>query len=308
MARVLGAYREYEGEPEQPTAAQLDVGYANLVNCDPDRDIALVHDAEGRLVSYVRASYEDVGDGTRDLVVFAPTDPDHIAEPLFEALVDGSERHMLPWAEGLSRARFRGYSPHPGPGEEAAGEARWWEERGYVAAHFWASLVRPHLDDVPDLPLPDGVEVRPVEEQHLRPIWEAHQEAFRGEWDWHEPTEEEYVEFVDDPLRDTSLWKIAWSGDEVVGQVKSFVNDEENEGRGYLRGYTENISTHADWRGRGIAGALLAMSLRELRDRGLEQAALGADTDSPGGAFHLYTRLGFELQAYGAVYERDLPR
>ena len=42
------------------------------------------------------------------------------------------------------------------------------------------------------------------------------------------------------------MWKIAWAGDMVVGEVKSFINPEENKEMGYLRGYTEFISTHAD--------------------------------------------------------------
>ena len=105
-------------------------------------------------------------------------------------------------------------------------------------------------------------------------------------------------------LHDVSLWKVAWAGDQIVGQVKSFVNDEENAARGYRRGYTEYISTHRDWRNRGIASALLAMSLREIRDRGMTEAMLGVDTNNPGGALHVYTRLGFEVQKYDAVYTK----
>ena len=75
---------------------------------------------------------------------------------------------------------------------------------------------------------------------------------------------------------------------------------------GYLRGYTEYISTHAEWRNKGIAGSLLASSLRELKARGMQDAALGVDTQNPGGAFQLYTKLGFELRAYLAVYAKPL--
>ncbi len=48
------------------------------------------------------------------------------------------------------------------------------------------------------------------------------------------------------------------------------------------------------------------MSLRELRDRGMTEAALGVDTNNPGGAFQLYTKLGFELHGYEAVYAKDV--
>jgi ribosomal protein S18 acetylase RimI-like enzyme len=168
-----------------------------------------------------------------------------------------------------------------------------------------ASLVRPHLDDIPVRPLPDGVEVRPVTEDQIRPILEAHWEAFRGEWDFREATDADHAESLAHPYRDESLWKVAWTGDTIVGQVKPFINTDENAARGYRRGYTEFISTHREWRNRGIAGALLAMSLQELKDRGMTSAALGVDTNNPGGAFHLYTSLGFEVRSYEAVYTRS---
>ena len=44
------------------------------------------------------------------------------------------------------------------------------------------------------------------------------------------------------------------------------------------------------------------MSLQELGDRGMTEAALGVDTNNPGGAFQLYTGLGFRLTRYEAVY------
>ena len=78
------------------------------------------------------------------------------------------------------------------------------------------------------------------------------------------------------------MWKIAWAGDTVVGQVKSFINPQENAEMGYLRGYAEYISTHAEWRNKGIAGALLAASLREIKARGMTEAALGVDTVESG--------------------------
>lgn len=61
----------------------------------------------------------------------------------------------------------------------------------------------------------------------------------------------------------------------------------------------------SDWRGRGVAAALLCASLRELRDRGLSEAALGADVDNPS-AFGLYQRLGFVVTTYEAVYRKAI--
>lgn len=306
MTAIVNAHRTHVGEPEYVTVEQFDLTYANLDDCDPDLDIALV-ETDGVVVGYARTSVEDLVTGGRDFVVFFPVHPDHVGQPLFEALVKGEEAHMRHrWMTGTRIGRFRAYARHPGPGLEAEGEARWLEQLAYSATEWEAFLVRPHLDDIPERPLPDGVVVRPVTEDQVRPILAAHFEAFRGEWDFSEPTESDFVAAIDDPNRDISLWKVAWAGDTVVGQVKSYIDTAENEERSIRRGYTEQISCHPDWRNRGIAGALLAMSLHELRQRGLTEAALGVDTNNPGGAFHLYTALGFELQSYEAIYTRPV--
>ena len=305
MASILSDYHRYAGSSELLTAEQFDVTYANLTNCDPATDIVVI-EFGSEPVGYARSYWEQREDDSRDYILFSPMRPDHIHRPLFEALVAGQEAHLRPIAAGVANARFRAYAPHPGPGVEPTNESAWLESLGYVAVRFGACLVRSDLENIPELPLPDGVEVRAVTPEMLRPIFEAHWEAFRGDWDFTEFAEEDFQRFVDDPFRDETMWKIAWAGEMVVGQVKSFINSQENTEMGYLRGYAEYISTHAEWRNLGIAGALLAASLRELKARGMTDAALGVETSNPGGAFHLYTKLGFELRAYEAAYAKPL--
>ncbi len=310
MAAILTDHHLREGNPERVSAEQLDANYAHLDDCDPELDIFLLERTggagDGEAIGYGRTMVDVLGSGIHDHIVFAPTRSEHVHEELFHALAGGLEAHHRTKVEDVARARFRTWARHPGPGSAPVGEAWWLEDRGYAAIEWGASLVRPHLDDVPDLPLPDGVEVRPATDDQLRTIMAAHLEAFRGEWDFTEPTEAHYAWVLDDPYTDPSLWQVAWAGDEVVGQVKPFINDDENRERGARRGYAEYISTHHDWRNRGIAGALLARSLRALKERGMTEAALGVDTNNPGGAFQLYTRLGFELRSYSAVYTRPI--
>lgn len=303
MARVLTAYRRAKGNPEMVTAAHLDLSYAALTDCDPALDIALI-EHDGLVTGYARPTHTEIVTG-RDLVVFAPIDPDHQCRALFEAVADAEELDLRKWlADGP--ARYRAYAGHPGPGETPTGEAAWLEARGYEATQWGASLRRPDLDDIPDLPLPDGIEVRPVAPDQMVHIVREHNECFRDEWDFDESEVDDVAYAIDDPNRDESLWQVAWDGDRVVGQVKPFINHEENAELGYQRGYTEYISTHPDYRNRGIAQALLARALRALRDRGMTEAVLGVDTNNPGGAFQLYTKLGFRLESYEAVYTRPL--
>ena len=303
MASVLSEYRLATGESEMVDATHFDLTYSRLTDCDPELDIAIV-EHDGEIVGYSRPTFGQLADGTTDLGVFNPTRPDHIAEALFDAMVDGNEAHLLKWVEDDRPARFLAFALHAGPGQPPEGEAHWYEARGYVAAEWSASMRRPHLDDIPDLPLPRGIEARPVTPDQVREIVVAHHECFRGEWGFHEADESHYAEIIDDPLRDESLWQVAWDGDTVVGQVKPFINHDENDARGYLRGYTEHISTHHDYRNRGIAGALLARALHAIADRGMTEAVLGVDTNNPGGAFQLYSKLGFDLESYIAVYAK----
>jgi ribosomal protein S18 acetylase RimI-like enzyme len=309
MAEVLAAHRVFHGNPSLPSAEQFDASYTHLVDCDPDTDIIVIEHVDGRsveMVGYGRTSWTDLETGVRDCVVFCPTHPDHLTQPLLRSLVGAQEQHMAPWAEQAEHARYRAYATHPGPGLAATGEAAWLELLDYRATEWEAWLVRPDLDGIPERRLPEGVEVRTVQPDQVRPIWEAHWEAFRGEWDFKEPTAADIDAELAEPFHDPSLWKVAWSGDQIVGQVKSYINHEENAERGYLRGYTEYISTHREWRNRGIASALLALSLYELKARGMTDAALGVDTNNPGGAFQVYTSLGFELQNYEAIYTKPI--
>lgn len=305
MARLLTEYRRAKGNPELVIAEHLDRDYADLTDCDPALDIAII-ECNRELVGYCRPTFEHLAAGTTDLIVFAPIHPEHQSADLFDRVAAAEEAHLLKWVTSGSTPRYRGYAGHPGPDQPATSEAAWFEARGYVPTEWGASLRRGHLDDVPDLPLPDGIEVRPVTPERVREIVAAHLECFRGEWDFTEPDEDDYSWIIDDPFRDETLWQVAWDGDTVVSQVKPFINHVENEERGYRRGYAEYISTHADYRNRGLAKALLARALVALRDRGMTEAVLGVDTNNPGGAFQLYRGLGFEVDSYEAVYTKPL--
>ena len=304
MAALLTAYRRAKGNPEMVNAAQIDQSYANLTDCDPGLDIAMI-EHDGEPAAYSRPTFARLANGYTDLVVFTPAHPDHLTRDLWSAAADAGERHLRKWVtDADEHPRYRGYAGHPGPGEAPTGEALWFEDRGYEATEWGASLRRSHLDDIPELPLPDGIELRPVQPDQMRHIVLMHNECFRDEWDFEPAMAEDTSYVLEDPHTDHTLWQVAWHGDLVVSQVKPFINTEENDERGYLRGYTEYISTHADYRNRGLAGALLARSLQALKERGMTEAVLGVDTNNPGGALQLYTKLGFELESYEAVYTK----
>jgi GNAT superfamily N-acetyltransferase len=181
------------------------------------------------------------------------------------------------------------------------------ERHGYAAARRWYQMTRPLDGDIPDAPLPDGLEVRPVTPDYYRQIWDADVEAFRDHWGYAEPREEDYRAWLDDPVvMQTELWQIAWDGDRIAGQVRTFINHEENAQQGRLRGYTEEISVQRPYRRRGLATALIMRSLRILKARGMTEAALGVDAENTSGALRLYERCGYRVANSGAVYRKPM--
>jgi len=178
---------------------------------------------------------------------------------------------------------------------------------GYEPKVYFASMVRADLDNIPSAPMPEGLEVRPVEPGHYRAIWEADAEAFRDHWGYVPRTEEDYQRWLDDPIGfQPELWKIAWEGDQVAGQVKGFINRDENEAFARRRGYVEFISVRRSWRRRGLARALIVQSLHELKARGMTEAALSVHTDNPNGAFHLYESVGFRQIRASILYQKPM--
>jgi mycothiol synthase len=302
MARIINAAKRADGIERTDSVETISTGYKHLHNCNPYEDLLFVQ-IDGDPVGYSRVWWEQQEDGQHVYLSFG------FLDPLWRRR--GIGQTILNW--DLDRLRSIA-SSHDAQdkifrcgieGNEMGGKALL-EANGFTPTTYGADMSRSIVGDLPEAPLPPGLKVRPVAPEHLRPIWEADAESFRDHWGARPPTEADWEGFLDRPFTDPSLWKVAWEGDRVVGQVRSFIDTEENDEYDRLRGYTENISTIKEWRGRGVARALMCQSLRVLRDRGMHQAALGVHTENPTGAFHLYTSLGFVVHATVVVYERPL--
>jgi mycothiol synthase len=222
----------------------------------------------------------------------------------------GIGRALLCWAERRAReaaAEWSGPEPHTFSswvGEAQPGAIALLESEGYHRVRYGFMMTRPLSEPIPAAPLPEGFEVRPVTEADHRRIWDADVEAFRDHWEAAERTDEDFVGMFSIPAIDTSLWRVAWHGDEVAGSVMNFVFAEENARLGVRRGWLEHISVRRPWRRRGLAGALIVDSLRALRALGLDEAALGVDAENPTGALRLYESFGFRRHRTGIAYRK----
>lgn len=300
MTAALNRQVDRDGEGEYITVEGMAAQYEHLQRCDPDRDLVVAEDADGSLVGYARTMWDDLAEGFRQYWLVVNVDP--AVTGLEVALLDWVERRALEVADMHDVADRRLGADADDESERQALLV----ERAFAPQEIYATMVRPDLDGIPDLALPDGVDIRPVEPAHLRAIWESDAEAFRDHRGYVEQSEQDWEKFRADAQVDTSLWQVAWSGDIVVGQVRTRYNADESGRSGRRRGWTEDISTRRSWRKQGIASALIAASLRQLRSLGFDEAALGVDTDNPNRALRVYEALGYKTVRRGAVYRRAI--
>ncbi|CAN5120998.1 hypothetical protein BH20ACT13_BH20ACT13_21680 [soil metagenome] len=302
LARIITAFAAGEGSDRVETVEGVAAHYDHLERCDPERDL-LVAEVAGQPVGYSRVWWDHEADG--------PLLYTHVCfvDPTFGGRGIGSA--LFTWNEGRLREIA---AEHDAPDKQfqvfindrntAATELV--RGSGFEPVTYAAEMVRPSVENLPDHPLPDGVEIRPASEDQLRAIWEADTDAFRDHWGYVEPTETSYAEFLARPYQDLALWKIAWDDEGVAGQVRSFVDAAQNAEHGLRRGWTENISTARRWRRRGLAKALIVESIRELAKRGMNEVALGVHTENPNGAFDLYAGLGYEVVGSWTTYRKAL--
>ena len=302
IVRLLTDVNRHDQPGWFPSVAGLSNDWSRTGTFNPERDLQGL-EMDGRLVGLARHSWRE-----RPAVV------NHRLEVYVHPEVrrQGYGTRLLAWAEARARAAVaQGDGGPAGKAQQFGGGGRDTEPfrafaaaMGYEPYRYHNEMRRPLADPIREAPLPDGLEVRPVLPAHHRAIWDADEEAFRDHWDHAEPVDGDFERFFNDPNIDTSMWQVSWDGDEVAGLVINSIVDVENEQTGELVGWLDSVATRRPWRGRGVAGALIARSLQVLRDRGMEIASLGVDIENPTGALGLYESFGFRPRMQWAFYRK----
>jgi GNAT superfamily N-acetyltransferase len=305
MADVMQRSRDADQYDLVETAQDIASEYRHLQNCDPAKDMLFV-EIEGKTVGFTRCQWRTSADKT--LV------HEHSIHLIPEWRGHGLRRWMLRWDE---KRLAETANQHTGNAKKVF-EVRvpcaenhlksLVEEEGYRPYYYNLLMLRPDLENIPDLPLPSGIEIRPVRPEQYRALWTAEGESLKEQGDYDEEM------WTDQGLETASgwgifqpdLWRVAWSGDEIVGAVLGWVDAEENKRYGRNWGYTQAIFVRKDWRSKGMASALIARTLLALKQRGVNQAALTVDSENPSGALRLYEKMGYRVDRRFAKYRKPL--
>jgi mycothiol synthase len=308
VAALFNAADDADGIEDRHDAEGLAQWFATASTWNPLTDVLLA-EVHGRLVGYGKVHWVEDNDGGRNFASWGSVHPEWRRRGLGRAIFHANQRRL--------REIAAAQEPMPGlvrrldswATETQVGAMALLESEGFTPVRWFFEMLRPTLDDIVEFPLPEGLDVRPVRPEDHRAIWAADLEAFADHWGGMDTSEEAFQRFFTGPDFTPELWRVAWAGGEVAGQVNNVVMREYNAQTGSRRGLLAGVSVRRPWRGRGLARALVSQSLVAFRAIGMTDAALGVDADNPTGALGVYEANGFVVHQRERAYRKpfDVP-
>ncbi len=303
MLDILERNAEADDDEFASTLKDLEHDYSHLTNCDINEDMILV-DVKDKTVAYGRVSWYQIDDTLERIYSqFIKIIPEWRNMGIEQAMMDWNEKRLQVIAAEHPEDGKRYYQSYSLENKEKLNAIL--KEMGYQPNRYFFEMDRP-LDDIPEVALPEGIEVRPAQKEDHRRIWNASIDAFRDHWGFSQPQEEDYISYSTSRFFQPDLWQVAWDGDEVVASILNYIDVEYNKKFNKLCGWTEEISTRKDWRRRGIAKALIARSMQMHKDHGMTMVALGVDTENPNGALQLYESMGYKKKRTMITFRKEM--
>jgi ribosomal protein S18 acetylase RimI-like enzyme len=171
----------------------------------------------------------------------------------------------------------------------------------------WFEELRRPLTDLPPPGEVDGITIVPWPDERDDELLSVRNAAFADHWGstpispatWNDHTHG----FGSRP--DLSFIAVD-ADDRAVGISVNARYEADDEVTGRRDGWIMTLGTLAEYRGRGIASALIVASLHAFAAADLTHAALGVDSDSPTGAARLYRALGFQPAERSCRYQLEV--
>jgi mycothiol synthase len=212
------------------------------------------------------------------------------------ALIEELERRAVPRVDAPVTAR--GYV-----GADDSDVAGAFSDRGYRVVRY-AFRMRRQLDGAVEAAvLPRGLELRSYRPEDEERVYDATMDSFADHWEFARSSLEDWRRRqVERPGADTTLWQLAYDGDELAGVClcRRYSTEEPK------LGWVDTLGVRPPWRRRGLGRALLLQAFDEFERRGYRAVGLGVDGENTTGAVRLYERVGMHVSRRDDLYERTL--
>jgi mycothiol synthase len=273
--------RRFRGE-SQWGAADMRDWWGQL---DMERNAWLV-ETEGRVVAI--GSVLQRGD---KLDGWMTVDPDFCGRGISTVLIELAE----------ARARqLGGPTIKLGTLAENAAATTLLERAGYRDVRHYYEMTIELEGPPPDPKWPPGLSAAPFELSDARKLHAAINDAFAGEWNFHQRTFEEFKKHrLEAPDFDPTLWFVVKDAEEIAAFTLCWAERFGGPHVGL-------VGVREQWRRRGLGLALLQHAFGEFHRRGERRVGLGVDAENATGAIRLYERAGMRVHSEEIVYEKEL--
>ncbi len=275
VVRIMEAADRALGILPEPVREDL-IWTWHLPTTDLGRDTRVVRD-DGVVVAYGEAFWKHPAEGGPMILTVR-------AHPEYTAL--GIESWLFAWGEALANERGAegvrsDVADRDGPRQDLL------RARGYLHVRSGFTMrKRLEADEQPGQQ-PAGVTIRRYEETDERALFEVNEAAFAEHWGFRPTSLASFNEELHGEDWDPSLVFVATAADVMVGYVVPFLFE--------MSGYVAMLGVLREWRGRGIAKALLRRAFIELAGRGMGEVRLHVDSQNAHGAVALYERVGMSV-------------
>lgn len=227
-----------------------------------------------------------------------------------------SERTVERFAEDSGAAGDRAGGQRPLPRlrihmeQQHEHQQRLLRSAGFRVVRYFNEMHRRLVGEpLPEVRLADGLDLVTMRPELSEDVRLAHNAAFRDHWG-SEPRDEESWGFtVNDPQARPDLSAVVLDrGSGLVAGYQLASHDPDSAvSRGFSEGYTDLLGVRREYRGRGIAQALLADAMRRFAAAGMDRASLDVDSENPTGALALYEKMGYAAVNRSLAWDKELP-
>lgn len=271
-------------------------------NVEPEKDIRLAV-VSGEVVGYATMWYRPSEEHQEQAILSGTVHPDFrgrgVGRRLFAWQIDRGTQALRTPGRALP-CYLRTFT-----WDWLTDAQRLYERFGFIPVRWFDELLRP-LNPPLEIPHAAGVDIVPWETVSSEDVREVHNASFADHWGpsvvgadaWSSRLKRYGVRL------DLSFGAVA--GDRVVGYTLNEVFPEDEALLGRRDGWIGGLGVLREFRGQGIASALIATSLAAFQRAGLTHASIGVDADNPTGAHRLYRRLGFLPEKRSVAHELEV--
>lgn len=269
---------------------------------DPAEDLRLATVGE-RAVGWGRVWHHPSGERLERAYLLGSVDPEWRGR--------GIGRTLFAWQLDRARAVLNAYT-HDLPRFIKTAAWDWltdaqhlYERFGLQPVRWFDELLRP-LDPPLERTEVPGIDITAWQPGRSVEVRLLHNRAFADHWGSGSTDQAVWEKRLTDYGVRLDLSVVAIARNQAVGYSLNEVYPDDEELLGRRDGWIGTLGVDRDYRGRGIASALIAASLERFRQEGLTHASIGVDADSPTGAHRLYRRLGFDLEKRSVTHQLEL--